>query len=801
MMFLIIFGLRGFKHDVECQIGLRCAAELHETFKIQEEISTVSIGVTSGMTYCGVVGHTLRREYSVISVTVNKAARLMMAYPNIVTCDHETLLKSKMDLEHFVLLPKIKLKGLQDEIFVYEFKEVVQTNEQQAPIRFMFPLLGRQDVILIFKKYLSTAIQNYNQLDVKANHVSCFLIRGETQQGKSRLLEEFFYYNVKEKLNSVRVQLHANQLRKPYSTVWLYMSKVMNLSSKMSTTDLEAKIYDMLSNRGVDDYLGVLNPIFSVNFPISKTLEAMNGNQLKETKKIVFKILCEIAFEGFWVIMMDDLEYSDQQSFELFEYLFESHVAFFILTLGKRRKISAEQKRVLRNLHVYVYRLEPISFMYQKALACQCLNVSGLPLDLERFLHLKSNGNPGWIKTCLLSMVQSDKLEVKEIPLEEALEIGMIFTEKQFMERQSVTGKVVIVSEWSLYEQCYQDNEYDYTSQLADKVDLNFVERNNDLVKVVLLKSDITLSEYMSDSRVDSDLMMYDSLTSYEQLVCKCAAVLGVEFTRDMLFQVISNSTERMVGFAIMKMFELNIFHCFSSYSQSCRSTQKLCEMKTNSSSEIIVCYCTTGNIPESCRDLPKYASCVNIRFRSENFRNCVYDSLTDKQRVDFHKRALNHLYKMTNKCESCGGGYFPALSFRDSIDDCFSVQYNYPGNLSQLTVKKIPLLFRLFGHTRKEISPLVLKYAAYNFVDCECDMILYSLYSQAFAHSTGADMFLNIVESKVELANSCVQVSNIPRAIELLNYALDTLNVSRNIRLSNYYLLKVYILEFNSKR
>ena len=779
MMFLIIFGLRGFKHDVESQIGLRCASELHETFTMQEEISTVSIGVTSGMSYCGVVGHTLRREYSVISVTVNKAARLMMAYPNIVSCDRDTLLNSKMNLEHFILLPKIKLKGLHEDIFVYEFKEVIQKNEQQTPMKFMYPLLGRQEAILIFKRYLSTAIQNYNQFDVKANDVSCFLIKGETQQGKSRLLEEFFYNNIKEKLNSVRIQLHANQLTKPYSTVWLYLSKIMNLSPKMSSIKLETKLYEMLSNNGIDEYLGVLNPIFNVNFRISKTLKAMNNDQLKETKKIVFKILCEIAFKDFWVVLMDDLEYSDQESFELFEYLFESNIAFFVLTLGKRRKLSIEQKRVLNNLHVCIYRLEPISIMYQKALACQCLSVSGLPLDLERFLHLKSNGNPGWIKTCLLSMVQSDKLEVKEIPLEKALEIGMIFTENQFMERQSALSKQEIGNEWSLYEQSYQDNKLDSTSQLADKINRKFLETNNDLVKVVLLKSD-TLSEYMSDSRVDSDLMTYDSLTSYEQLVCKCAAVLGVEFTRDMLFQVISNSTERMVGIAIMKMFELHIFYCFSSYSQPSRTSHKILEMKVNTSSDIVACLCTAVNIPESCRDLPKYANCGYIRFRSENFRNCVYDSLTDKQRLDFHKRALNYLYQMTNKCDSCGGGYFPALGFRDSIEDCFSSQYIYLGNLSQSTVEKRSLLFRFFGsEVKKESSPVLLKYAAYNFIDCECDMILYLLYSQVFAHCNGSDIFFKLVESKVELANSCIQVSNIPRAIELLNFALDSLNVT----------------------
>lgn len=43
-------------------------------------------------------------------------------------------------------------------------------------------------------------------------------------------------------------------------------------------------------------------------------------------------------------------------------------------------------------------------------------------------------------------------------------------------------------------------------------------------------------------------LKMYDSLSSYEQLLCKCASVLGQKFLRPMLSYVISNSTDRMIA-------------------------------------------------------------------------------------------------------------------------------------------------------------------------------------------------------------------------------------------------------------
>ena len=75
------------------------------------------------MAYCGVVGHVLRREYTVIGVPVNKAARLMVAYPGKVTCDREVFLSSKLDTLYFTLQEPKVLKGFQHVGPIYEFRE------------------------------------------------------------------------------------------------------------------------------------------------------------------------------------------------------------------------------------------------------------------------------------------------------------------------------------------------------------------------------------------------------------------------------------------------------------------------------------------------------------------------------------------------------------------------------------------------------------------------------------------------------------------------------------------------------
>lgn len=54
--------------------------------------------------------------------------------------------------------------------------------------------------------------------------------------------------------------------------------------------------------------------------------------------------------------------------------------------------------------------------------------------------------------------------------------------------------------------------------------------------------------------------MLYDSLSLYEQSVCKCASALGVTFMKSMLLNVMSSSTERMIALSILtKKFYLNL--------------------------------------------------------------------------------------------------------------------------------------------------------------------------------------------------------------------------------------------------
>lgn len=783
-MFLIIFGLRGYKHELESKMGLRCAAEVHETFQTWSEIVTVSIGVSSGMSYCGVVGHTLRREYSVISVNVNKAARLMMAYPNVVSCDQDTFLYSKVDLKHFSLLPKKTLKGLRDEVVAYKFKEAYEELVMEYPLSYNYPLIGRNDIISKSQQLLMKAITNFNrdmkQLQPLMPKISCFLIKDDLQQGKTRIIDEFHSQCFFNKLKCIRLTLNNKHSKLPYILIATIVKEALTRDGDSSPQTLERLIRNCFDGLGVEDFLSLLNPIFEVDFDVAEITKVMTTSELAEISKIMFKILCTHAFQEFTVVLIDDLEYADQQSLELFGSLLETSAVFTFITIGQQKKLTNEhkalEKAIFSQNYVSHYQLGPIELVYHNQLACQFLNVSAVSLDFENYLQKESEGNPGWIEVNSIALVRSNKVQIKSMTVADVHRQGMTMFESIFVP-ENLTAES-ICNEHFIFNQCYDDGDSIQEDQDQQK-----------MVKVALLDNAEICNEFMLSTTTDSYLLIYDSLTYYEQLVCKCGSVLGIEFTRHMMFFVLSSSTHRMIGKALVKLFDLQIFVCASTTNNSSQDSA----LNQKSPGESISCNCKDVTIFESCRDLPRYSCCEILKFRAEGFRAVVYDSLTDKQRSEYHRRSMVYLQMETKKCDSCGNGQFKNLMlmdsrFRDGIlelkDSSFESMVAFYKSINlpvKQPVKKSFIRKSIpFVNTKEtRIPPVVLNYMNYDFRSCKCSLILYSMYSEMIEHCHGGETILKLIDIKIELASMCIKVSNITRASGLLHKALKKLSVS----------------------
>ena len=107
---MAMWGVPSFTYANNCSRGLTCAVQM--SLRVRTVNHTCSIGLTTGVVYCGVVGSYNRQDYVGIGDTVNLAARLMskgegkchtIIYDvNTIFCDVNTIICDVNTITHYV---------------------------------------------------------------------------------------------------------------------------------------------------------------------------------------------------------------------------------------------------------------------------------------------------------------------------------------------------------------------------------------------------------------------------------------------------------------------------------------------------------------------------------------------------------------------------------------------------------------------------------------------------------------------------------------------------------------------------
>ena len=146
-----------------------------------EDLGVVgSIAVTTGRAFCGVIGSTERREYTMMGDVMNRAARLMKAAAVVapdapVLCDIETF-EMAQDKISFKGLEALELKGMQGRIPIYQ-----PLGEKATTQRARTSMVGRERERLLFAEVLQ---------DLLRHNCSTLIIEGDAGIGKSRLVDD-----------------------------------------------------------------------------------------------------------------------------------------------------------------------------------------------------------------------------------------------------------------------------------------------------------------------------------------------------------------------------------------------------------------------------------------------------------------------------------------------------------------------------------------------------------------------------------------------------------------------------------
>lgn len=631
VMILVIFGLRGFKHESEAQAALKCGYSIRKSLAALDGVLDVSLGVTTGQVYCGVVGHPLRREFTVIGSVVNKAARLMCSFHNKITCDETTFIKSKMSSNSFTLQPKTDLKGIQSPGKIYEYSEEIRLKEM-GTIATIPPLLDREEELQFFESWMKQSGSVHRDFDA-------LLLIGESRIGKSRMLE---WMSRKARHKNFQVSyIHLTSIHSATSYLALsqIVEQILGIPEPPTTGFIkEQKICDILQN--YDEDLCYLNNVIKARFAYHEGIFTQNAEKRNEKAKIMFRKLIR-AIKQPHMIFLDDLHNLDAASWEYISIIFESMKIFTVLsvTRGKFSSVHTWLYSVFINENVRKMILGPLGSVWIPPLACQILDVDAVPRDLCNALIVKCNGMPGLVESFIVHLFSAGAIDLKKIPqdkLEEYKDEALRFPDFNLLRPVAV----------NINEQ--------------DELDAMLQENEDDEVSICVVTEKEELNVNINVQNVDALIMIQiDSLTPYQQLLLKIASVIGNVFSRDLLESIMYENQPIITAKAIKRLFAMRILGCanvkmklkkFSSMSSTQTQTSRL------SSNANLVCECPIEYDPDNEDNLPKYAYCQVIKFKNKNSQLTCYELLPMNQKKEFHARAVNYLENNNQKCPECGG-------------------------------------------------------------------------------------------------------------------------------------------------
>ncbi|KAL0869690.1 hypothetical protein ABMA27_005935 [Loxostege sticticalis] len=819
MMFLVVFGLRGLKQEDEAQMALQCAHQLKETL-VEDNIISISIGVTSGTTYCGVVGHNLRREYTVIGPAVNKAARLMMAFPMRVTCDKETFLRSKLDQEHFRMMEPKVLKGIAKPGPIYEFNKI---GWSERPGQCRHPILGRSDELRKYTLTLQIALNEHDKTFTRyKDHKFGFAIIGPTFVGKTRFMEECINITPSD------VQTDMFMLSEKDEGQFYVFRKIMarafiatdgyGRSDRERVEKIIRYSIDVCSLTPVQLY--ALNTIFDIRFPLPEnfvyTGDILNNFSVKNLLQEIFKT----NFSRLWVVALKEAQYMDDQSWRMMLILLEIKVIFLLMTLTDTEKLSPVAGKCLENYMIVKQHLTGIDRWYHAALACQLLDVQAIPADLEKVVESASGGMPGWIQNFVISLVQRGVLSVVTVSRSEAIESGAVIPSPALLQRpgqdlnssldpsgkrqshQSTYSAMITASMASVHMLSKQDSQFRVTAR--------------DAVQMAVLCEGYSFDDMTADMTMDAVILKtYDSLTPFEKMILKCGSVLGDVFSRRMLLHLLQSDSPRKVAQAVEKLFLIRVLECEGG--DFTRDTSLVLVHPAPALPEVTPPFCACLGIRQApnCRDLPLYAFCGYMKFRHSLFRTTTYELLTENQKTEMHARALLFLERYTRRCMSCGMGCFTKLLGKRNDDGLIPESEDVKRTKQQ--IRDLSAETRMAGeeeHTYShyeqhgvpelaamtEGTSIYTNLSSYDLYDaearrnynvsllrsakdkhrvrsfsslviaaCECLSILTSVYSQMIDHCRGAGEYEKLYEAFMEYADVSIINLNIPQAVRLL--------------------------------
>nr|XP_045365187.1 adenylate cyclase type 10-like isoform X5 [Camelus bactrianus] len=427
-MFLCVFGLPGDKKPDECAHALESSFSIFSfCWENLAETKLVSISITNGPVFCGMVGAIARHEYTVIGPKVSLLARMITAYPGLVSCDEVTYLRSMLPAYNFKKLPEKMMKNISNPEKMYEYlghrrcimfgkRHLARERNQNHP------LLDREKEL--------EAFQMAQQRCLHLKKGQAVLYEGGKGYGKSQLLAEINFLAQKEghrglpvtTVTFIRVlplKLKEADSKQRFYAIQTLMAIFFEIDTCPACYRQEC-LFKQLHGMVEEPLHCLFNDLFFVKFPLSFRVSHMDDlARQKKVKACFFQVLQKAVRETPLIFLIDEAQYMDAASWEFLGTLLSSVPIIMVMTLTPTFTLCGWAQHFLQSPQAILVPISKLAETSLLRMACWELGVVSIPQELQIYLLRRCFGNPFYCEVLCQDLLSKNILLFHDLQKEE----------------------------------------------------------------------------------------------------------------------------------------------------------------------------------------------------------------------------------------------------------------------------------------------------------------------------------------------------------------------------------------------
>lgn len=367
-----------------------------------------SIGISTGVVYCGTIGSAVRREYTMIGDVMNRAARLMQAAEGGILCDGTTA-RSAAGQVQTESRGELVLKGFPEPVAVYCPVGLIKAAPDLPPLS----LVGRKTETDAIRRQIEKLLQGTG---------GALLISGEAGMGKSHLVR---FARDAALRHGVRVLLGAGDAIEKLTPYYPWKAIFGDCFGFVPGEDpreqadrvsrLEETVRRLLP--ASLHLLPLLNAVLPLELKENEWTRQMEGRLRAENTQA---ILAELLRQGIGpepaLIMLDDAHWMDSASWSLLLEAVKGlpGVCFLLAHRPDSGSLPAEYRLLAGQPSTAAIQLGGMPEDDTVQLICDRLGVDRLSEEVRKLIVSKTEGHPLFSEELAYSLRDRGFLEIAD---------------------------------------------------------------------------------------------------------------------------------------------------------------------------------------------------------------------------------------------------------------------------------------------------------------------------------------------------------------------------------------------------